>query len=165
MPSLIDIPFEDASGQTQTLSAYKGNVVLLVNVASKCGFTKQYAGLQKLQDTYAERGFTVLGFPSNDFLRQEPGTNEEIQEFCRMNFGVTFPVLAKISVKGKEQHALYAFLTSKETNPEFAGKITWNFNKFLIDQEGQVIGRFGSRTKPLSDEITSAIEAALSPSE
>jgi glutathione peroxidase len=128
---------------------------LVVNVASKCGFTPQYEGLEALYRKYKERGLVVLGFPSNDFLWQEPGTNEEISEFCVRRYGVTFPMFAKISVRGRKQHPLYAHLTSKK------GRVTWNFNKFLVDAEGQVIRRFGARIKPDAAELVEAIESAL----
>jgi len=134
---------------------------LIVNTASKCGFTGQYEGLQALYDQYKEQGLVVLGFPSNDFLRQEPGTNEEIKSFCKINYGVTFPLFAKIAVKGKEQHPLYHYLTSAETNPEHSGKITWNFNKFLIDRDGLVMARFGSRTQPQDAKLIKQLEDAL----
>lgn len=158
---LYDIEVETADGETVALDAYSGKVMLIVNTASKCGFTGQYEGLQALYDKYRSEGLVVLGFPANDFLSQEPGTNQEIQSFCKLNYGVTFPVFAKISVKGKNQHPLYHYLTSKETNPEFGGKISWNFNKFIIDREGNVLARFGSRTKPESPELMARLEAAM----
>jgi glutathione peroxidase len=139
----------------------KGKVLLIVNVASKCGFTGQYEGLQELYTTYSNRNFAVLGFPANDFLGQEPGTEAEIQSFCTLTYGVTFPMFAKILVKGKDMHPLYKFLTSKETNPEFGGAISWNFNKFLIGRDGATVGRFGSRTKPEDKELVEAVEKAL----
>lgn len=161
MKSVHEFAVTRMDGQDITLDEYAGEVLLLVNVASKCGFTGQYADLQKLFETYEEKGLVVLGFPANDFLGQEPGTNEEIQEFCTLNYGVTFPVFAKLSVKGKDQHPLYEFLTNKTTNPGFGGDISWNFNKFLVDQQGRVIGRFGSRDKPLDKSIVQAVEQAL----
>jgi len=159
--NLYDIEAKTIAGETIKLGNYKGKVLLIVNTASKCGFTGQYDGLQKLYETYSERGFVILGFPSNDFLRQEPGNNDEIASFCKINYGVTFPLFEKISVKGDNQHSLYAFLTSKETNPEFGGKVSWNFNKFLISSEGKIINRFGSRTKPDDKDLIAAIEGAL----
>ena len=126
-------------GSAQPLSDWRGKVLLIVNVASKCGFTKQYAGLEKLYKARADRGFVVLGFPANNFFGQEPGTEAEIKSFCTLTYGVTFPMFAKISVKGKDLHPLYAFLTSKETNPEFPGAISWNFNKFLIGRDGRIL--------------------------
>lgn len=161
MNSVHDITVKDIEGNDVSLADFKGKVGMIVNVASRCGFTPQYEGLQSLYEAYKDRGFVVLGFPSNDFLRQEPGSNEEIQQFCTLNYGVTFPMFSKISVKGDDQHPLYAFLTSKERHPEFGGRITWNFNKFLVDAEGRVIGRFGSRTKPMDPEVIKAVEAAL----
>lgn len=162
MKGFYDIEVKTIAGESLTMEHYKGKVLLIVNTASKCGFTGQYEGLQKLYDTYKDRGFAVLGFPSNDFLKQEPGSNEEIASFCKLNYGVTFPMFSKISVKGAEQHPLYAYLTSAETNPDFAGKISWNFNKFLISADGKVIARFGSRTSPDDKELTEALERAIS---
>ena len=150
-------------GRDVSLADYRGKVLLIVNVASKCGFTGQYEGLQKLYETYEKRGLVVLGFPSNDFLGQEPGSNEQIASFCRTTYGVTFPMFAKISVKGREPHPLYRFLTGRETNPDFPGDITWNFNKFLVGRDGRIVARFGSRTKPESPEVAAAIEKALAP--
>ena len=161
MVGFYDIEVERITGESIKLETYKGKTLLIVNTASKCGFTGQYDGLQKLYETYRDKGFEVLGFPSNDFLRQEPGSNEDIQSFCRINYGVTFPMFAKISVKGSQQHPLYHFLTSKDSNPEFGGKISWNFNKFLVSPEGKVVARFGSRTKPDDKELVVAIEAQL----
>lgn len=161
LKNVHDFVVTSMDGQDVRLADYDGKVLLLVNVASKCGFTGQYADLQKLYETHKESGFAVLGFPANNFLGQEPGSNEEIREFCTLNYGVTFPVFAKISVKGKDQHPLYEFLTNKKTNPEFGGSITWNFNKFLVDRQGRVVGRFGSRDKPMGKAIVNAVEAAL----
>jgi glutathione peroxidase len=159
--NLYDIEAKTMDGKTVKLEQYKGKTLLIVNTASKCGFTGQYEGLQKLYETYQDKGFVVLGFPSNDFLKQEPGTNEEIASFCQLNYGVSFPMFEKISVKGDEQHPLYAYLTSKETNPTFDGKISWNFNKFLVSPAGEIVGRFGSRTKPSDKELVAAIETQL----
>jgi glutathione peroxidase len=158
---IYDFTVQNANGEDVQLSEYKGKVILLVNVASKCGFTSQYEGLQRLYEKYNEQDFVILGFPANNFLNQEPGTNEEIQEFCRLNYGVTFPVFAKISVNGKDIHPLYKYLTDKKANHDFGGKISWNFNKFLIDREGNIINRFGSRTEPESEKMVKAIEAEL----
>jgi len=149
------------TGETVQLEQYKGKVLLIVNTASKCGFTPQYAGLQALYDKYKEKGLVILGFPSNDFMKQEPGSNEEIAKFCEVNYGVTFPMFGKISVKGAGQHPLYSYLTSKETDPEFAGNISWNFNKFLISRDGQIVNRFGSRTTPDNPELVAVLEAEL----
>jgi len=153
------IPFETADGKETSLSAYKGKTVLLVNVASKCGFTKQYTGLQKLYDEKKDDGLVILAFPCNDFGGQEPGSIEEIQKFCSSKFGVTFPIMAKIHVKGKEQHPLYTALTGDDG--AFPGNVKWNFGKILIGKDGKPLARFGSRTKPDSDELTKAISDAL----
>ena len=136
-------------------------VLLVVNVASKCGFTKQYAGLENLYKTYADRGFVVLGFPANNFMGQEPGTEAEIKSFCALTYGVTFPMFAKISVKGKTIHPLYAFLTDEKLHPGSGGAISWNFNKFLIGRDGAVLAHYGSRTAPDDPELVAAIEQAL----
>jgi glutathione peroxidase len=159
--SLWEIKVTDIDGNEFTLDKYKGNVLLIVNVASKCGYTPQYEGLQRIYEKYKDKGFYVLGFPANNFANQEPGTNEEIKEFCQTKYKVTFPMFAKISVKGDEIHPLYKFLTSKETNPNFAGEITWNFNKFLIDREGNVVARFSSKDAPESEAVTQKIEEYL----
>ena len=159
--SIYDFTMKDIDGKTVPLSEYKGKVILIVNVASKCGFTKQYAGLQKLYENYKEKGLVILGFPANNFLGQEPGTDEEIKSFCTLNYGVTFPLFSKISVKGKDKHPLYQFLADKNIHPDTGGKITWNFNKFLVNRAGKVTRRFGSRTKPLSEKMTTALEQEL----
>ena len=159
--SLYDIEVKNISGHSVKLNQYRGKVLLIVNAASKCGFTSQYDGLQKLYEEYKDQGLVVLGFPSNDFMQQEPGTNEQILQFCRTNYGVTFPMFSKIPVKGKGQHPLYKYLTSRETNPYFSGGITWNFNKFLISRRGVIADRFDSRVKPLAPELIAAIETAL----
>lgn len=159
--SIHDFTMQSIDGDNINLGAYKGKVLLIVNVASKCGFTGQYEGLQKLYETYNEQGFEILGFPANNFLGQEPGKNEEIKQFCSMNYGVTFPMFAKISVKGKDMHPLYAYLTDKKSDAGFGGGITWNFNKFLISRDGKVINRFGTRVAPLDEKITQAVEEAL----
>ncbi len=159
--SVHEFSVKNIDGQEVKLSAYKGKVALVVNVASKCGYTPQYDGLQAIYTKYKDQGLVVLGFPANNFMGQEPGTNEEIKTFCQTKFNVSFPLFAKISVKGDDMHPLYQFLTSKETNPEFAGNITWNFNKFLVDQNGKIIARFDTKEKPEGEKITQAIEAAL----
>lgn len=159
--SVYDFKMTDIDGKEVNLKTYKGKVALIVNTASKCGYTPQYEGLQKIYDKYKDRNFVVLGFPANNFKGQEPGTNEEIKEFCTLKYKVTFPMFAKISVKGEDQHELYKFLTSKETNPDFAGDITWNFNKFLVDRKGKVIARFSSKDAPDSETVIAAIEKAL----
>jgi len=159
--SIYNFVVQDIDGKDVKLEQYQGKVLLIVNVASKCGFTPQYAGLQKLYEKYQGDGLVILGFPANNFLRQEPGTNDEIKQFCSLNYNITFPMFAKISVKGDDQAPLYAFLTHPETNPEFSGGISWNFNKFLISKKGKIINRFGSRDEPESEKVVQAIEAAL----
>jgi len=161
MKSIYEFQLKQIDGSATTLAGYKGQVMLIVNVASHCGFTGQYAGLQKLYETYKERGLVLLGFPANDFLGQEPGTNAEIAQFCSLKYHVTFPMFEKIVVTGKAMHPLYHYLTDKATNPEFSGKITWNFNKFLIDREGRIAARFGTRTDPDNKDLIAAIEKAL----
>jgi glutathione peroxidase-family protein len=162
MKNIYAITARDMKGTEKALSEYAGNVLLIVNVASKCGFTPQYKGLEILYTRYKDRGFQILGFPANNFLHQEPGTDEEIMSFCSLTYWVSFPLFSKISVKGKDIHPLYAFLTGKETNPRFPGKITWNFNKFLLDRKGNIINRFDSKEDPLGDLIPRAVEGALS---
>ena len=147
-----------ADGSPYPLAQHAGQVLMVVNTASKCGLTPQYEGLQALQQTYGERGFTVLAFPCNDFLGQEPGSMEDIQLFCSMNYGTTFPVLNKISVKGDDKDPLYEYLI---TESPFPGKIRWNFDKFLVNPAGQVIARFSPRSKPQSEDIVAAIEQHL----
>jgi glutathione peroxidase len=159
--SLYGFTLADIDGRQVSLSAYRGKVLLLVNTASKCGFTPQYEALEKLSKTYRDRGLAVVAFPANNFGGQEPGTNAEIKSFCSMTYGVDFPVFAKISVKGAEIHPLYRWLTAKETDPAFAGDIEWNFTKFLVDREGKVIGRFPSAVTPDSPELTAAVDKAL----
>jgi glutathione peroxidase len=153
---------EAIDGVRTNLAPYKGQAVLVVNVASKCGFTKQYAGLQKLHEAYRGRGLAVIGFPSNDFLGQEPGTNAEIQQFCSLKFGVDFPLYAKIHVKGKDKHPLYAWLIDKALHPQ-TGDVSWNFNKYLIGKDGNLLAHFGSRTAPDAPELIEAVEKALKP--
>lgn len=142
-------------GQPAPLAAYKGKVLLIVNVASQCGYTPQYSGLESLYRKYKDRGLEVLGFPANNFGSQEPGSNEEIKQFCTRKYSVTFPMYSKISVKGDDKHALYRFLTSQ------AGEVKWNFNKFLVGKDGKVITRFDSGIAPESPELLGAIEKAL----
>ncbi|HUF04109.1 MAG TPA: glutathione peroxidase [Aridibacter sp.] len=163
--SIYEFDVLDIDGNKVNLSKYKGKVVMFVNTASKCGYTPQYAGLQAIYDKYRDRGFVVLGFPANNFGGQEPGNNEEIKEFCTLKYKVTFPMFAKISVKGEDQHPLYSYLTSEKANPEFAGEITWNFNKILANDKGEIIARFSSKETPESPEVTKAIESALEKSE
>lgn len=149
------------SGEEVNLTRYSGKVVMIVNVASKCGFTPQYQQLQELHKEYSEHGLAILGFPCNQFLWQEPGSDEEIQQFCQLNYGVTFDMFAKVEVKGKNACDLYRFLTSVNTKPKGAGKIGWNFEKFILDRNGFVVARFGSSTKPDDPEIVSVIEREL----
>jgi glutathione peroxidase-family protein len=158
------IPFESLiqiDGQVMPAELLKGKVVLFVNVASKCGFTPQYDGLQALYEKYKDQGFTIVGSPCNQFGAQEPGGSEEIASFCRLNFGVEFPLLEKQDVNGPDRSALYQFLVNSDQG---GGKdIKWNFGKFLVDRNGTVIGRWGSMTKPQSKKVVSAVEGALSP--
>ena len=158
---IYSFKLKDIDGWPIALSRYEGKVLLVVNVASECRFTHQYANLQRLYMKYRDRGFVVLGLPTNDFGSQEPGTNAEIKEFVTSQYNIMFPLFSKISVKGKDMHPLYQYLTSPETSGEFAGPITWNFNKFLIGKGGTTIARFGSEIDPLDPQITEAVEAAL----
>ena len=159
--SIYEVELPRLSGKPAKLSEYAGQVVLAVNTASKCGFTPQYGGLQALQDRYSARGFTVLGFPSNQFFHQEPGSADDIQNFCSINYGVTFPMFAKLDVKGANQHPLYAILTDFPDDSGKGGNVGWNFEKFLIDKDGHVVRRFRSKVEPESPEIVKAIEALL----
>jgi glutathione peroxidase len=159
--SIYDFTVKDIDSKSVSLSGYKGKVMLIVNVASKCGNTPQYEKLQKLYETYKDRGLAILGFPANNFLWQEPGSDSEIKQFCTLNYGVTFDMFSKISVKGRDQAPLYQFLTSSKSNPQFSGPVKWNFQKYLIDRSGKIIGCFSPGTDPLSEEIRSAVEAAL----
>ncbi len=159
--SILEFQMKNIDGQNVKLNKYKGNVLLIVNTASKCGYTPQYEGLQAIYEKYNARKFYVLGFPANNFGEQEPGTEKEIKEFCESKYKVTFPMFAKISVKGADQDPLYNFLTSKETNPAFAGDISWNFNKFLVNKKGQIVARFSSKDKPDSEVVMQAIEKYL----
>ncbi|MFJ4923034.1 glutathione peroxidase [Streptomyces sp. NPDC088725] len=159
--SLYDIPLHTLSGEPTSLAAYEGKAVLVVNVASKCGLTPQYAGLERLQQQYGERGFTVLGVPSNQFAGQEPGTAEEIQTFCSATYGVSFPLLAKTDVNGETRHPLYAELTKTADAEGAAGDVGWNFEKFLISPKGEVVARIRPGTEPEAPEVVAAIEAQL----
>jgi len=143
LPPFYGFAVETIDGVRTNLAPYRGQVALVVNVASRCGFTKQYAGLQKLYESYRARGFAVLGFPCNDFMGQEPGTHEEIRAFCSVNFGVTFPLYAKIHVKGAEKHPLFAWLTDGTRHPGLGGEVAWNFTKFLVGRDGSLLARFG----------------------
>ena len=159
--TVLDFQMKDIAGTEVPLRSFEGKVLLVVNVASKCGLTPQYEGLQALYDRYKEKGFEILAFPANDFLWQEPGSDTEIKEFCKTFYSVTFPLFSKISVRGKGIHPLYDYLTNPETST-FPGKIGWNFAKFLLNRKGNIIGRFDPKTEPLSPEVTVAVEAALS---
>ena len=158
MTTLSDFTARTITGEEQTLDAYAGQVVLVVNTASKCGFTPQFEGLEQLHETYAERGLRVLGFPCNQFQEQDPGTNEEIGAFCQQNYGVTFPMFEKVDVNGDDAHPLYRWLRT-EKKGLLGEKIKWNFTKFLVGRDGQVIKRYGSTTKP--EKIAGDIEKAL----
>ena len=155
-------PVNTLNGKPANLEDYKGKAALVVNVASKCGLTPQYEGLQKLQDTYGDRGFTVLGFPCNQFLEQEPGTADEIQEFCSVNYGVTFPLFEKIDVNGDDKDPLYAELEeTADVADGHTGDIRWNFEKFLVSPTGEVVGRFSPTVEPQDPALVGAIEAQL----
>jgi glutathione peroxidase len=160
-PSLHDFTVRSINGTNVDLSTYKGKVVLIVNVASFCGYTKQYAPLEKLYRTYKDKGLVILGFPANDFGAQEPGTDEEIKSFCSTKYDVTFPMFSKVTVKGSDKAPLFQYLTSGGGNASLAREIDWNFEKFLVGKDGVLIARYTSRVDPLSAELTSAIEAAL----
>jgi glutathione peroxidase len=159
--SLYDIPLRTLAGEPASLADHRGKAVLVVNVASKCGLTPQYEGLERLQKRYADRGFTVVGVPCNQFMGQEPGTAEEIATFCSATYGVTFPLLEKTDVNGEHRHPLYAALTETPDAEGQAGDIQWNFEKFLINGDGEVVGRFRPRTEPEDAEVVTAIEAQL----
>jgi glutathione peroxidase len=157
--SIYDLPLKDIDGKDTSLKPYQGKVMLIVNVASKCGFTPQYAALEALYQKYKDRGLVVLGFPCNQFGHQEPGTDVEIKQFCSSKYNVTFPMFDKIEVNGANRHPLYVLLAGKES--PFAGDIGWNFTKFLVGRDGKILKRFNSPVKPDSPEVTTAIETAL----
>jgi glutathione peroxidase len=159
--SLYDIPVTTIDGADTTLAEHAGEVMLVVNVASKCGYTPQYTALQQLQETYSDQGFTVLGFPCNQFLFQESGSEAQIAQFCSVTYGVSFPMFSKIKVKGRDQHPLYAELTKVEDNNGKAGNVKWNFEKFLVNRNGDIVGRFRTKMTPDDPAITGAIESAL----
>lgn len=161
VPPVLNFTMKSLEGEPVDLSKYQGKVVLMVNVASKCGLTPQYEGLQALHEKYGKQGLVILGFPANDFGKQEPGSDDQIKEFCSKNYGVEFDMFSKVVVKGDGQCELYKYLTSKETNPKFAGPITWNFEKFLIGRNGEVVARFNPRTSPNDGKLVSAIESEL----
>ncbi len=159
--SIYDYTMKAIDGKPQPLAAFKGQVMLMVNVASQCGYTPQYEGLEKLYETYRSQGFVITGFPANNFGGQEPSTDAEIQTFCKSKYSVTFPMFSKISVRGGDQAALYKFLTSTAANSKTAGEIQWNFTKFLVDRSGNVVQRFEPEVEPMSKELVSAVEAVL----
>ena len=161
--SVHDFTLNSLAGTPTPLASFKGKVMLLVNVASQCGYTYQYEGLQALYAKYKDQGLVLAGFPANNFGGQEPGSNEEIATFCKAKYGVTFPMFSKISVKGSDEAPLYKFLTDKSTNPTFGGDIQWNFTKFLVDRNGKVIARFEPGVEPNSKELESAVMKALKP--
>ena len=160
--NLYTFTLNSIDGKPAPLADYKGKVVLIVNVASQCGYTPQYSALEAIYEKYKDRGFVILGFPANNFGAQEPGTNEEIKTFCTRKYSVTFPMYSKISVKGADQAPLYAYLT-KETGKGVTGEIQWNFTKFLVDRNGNVVQRFEPAVTPDSTDVTSAIEKQLKP--
>ena len=163
MTTLHDFTVKTIDGQTKSLREFAGKTVLVVNVASKCGLTPHYAGLEELHRKLGSRGFAVLGFPCNDFGAQEPGTESEIKTFCESRYDVTFPLFAKLHVKGAERAPLYEFLTSQKTGPDGPGDIQWNFAKFVVDGEGKVRARFAPTVEPSNPELVNAVESALSP--
>jgi glutathione peroxidase len=158
---IYEFSVKTIDGQPRTLADYRGKVLLIVNVASKCGFTPQYEGLEKLHEKYGPKGLAVLGFPANEFGSQEPGSDEQIRAFCTTNYGVKFDMLSKVKVKGPGIDPLFAYLTNLETNPKFGGDIKWNFTKFAVDRGGEIIGRFEPKVEPTSAEVQNAIQTAL----
>ncbi len=161
--TIYDFTMKSIDGKEVPLSTYRGRVLLVVNVASKCGYTPQYEGLQKLFEDYKEKGLVVLGFPANNFGGQEPGSNKDIQQFCQNEYGVTFDMFEKISVKGADKHPLYKYLTSAKTNGEVIGEIQWNFEKFLIGKNGEILGHYDKKVEPLSEQLVRDIQRALAP--
>lgn len=159
--SIYDFKMKTLSGKEKSLADYKGKVILIVNVASKCGLTPQYKDLEAIFEKYKDSGFMILGFPANNFLWQEPGTDKEISEFCQVNYGVTFDMFSKISVKGKDIHPLYQFLTKKEYSQIENAPVSWNFQKFLIDKNGKIIRSISPKTKVTEPEIIKEIESLL----
>jgi glutathione peroxidase len=159
--SIYDFTMRSIDGDHVSLKSYQGKVVLLVNVASKCGFTPQYAALESVYEKYKDKGLVIVGIPANNFAQQEPGTDEEIKKFCSNKYNVTFPMMSKVSVLGEDKTPLYVFLTGKESDPQFAGDIKWNFTKFLFDRNGNPVARFEPNVTPDSQQVTAAIESAL----
>lgn len=160
-PPVLQFHMQSLDGKDVDLAQYKGKVILMVNTASKCGYTPQYAPLEAIYKKYADQGFVILGFPANDFHQQEPGTNEEISTFCTKNYGVTFPMFSKVDVIGPNTCDLYKYLTSESSDAKFAGPVKWNFEKFLIGRDGTIVARYRSKIRPESLEVTQAIEAEL----
>jgi glutathione peroxidase len=160
-PAALAFKVQSLEGKEVDLSQYQGKVVLIVNVASKCGFTPQYTALEKLYTTYGDRGFVILGFPCNQFGNQEPGTADEIRKFCSSKYSVTFPLMAKVEVNGAGACDVYKYLKARDAKPKGSGEVSWNFEKFLIGRDGQVVARFASRTAPNASELVKAIEAEL----
>jgi glutathione peroxidase len=160
-PAVLNFKMKALDGKEVDLSKYEGKVVMIVNVASQCGLTPQYKMLQDLQEAYKDKGLVVLGFPCNQFGEQEPGTATEIREFCTKEYGVTFDLFSKIDVNGEKAAPLYKFLTSEETNPGKSGKISWNFEKFLVSRDGKVVARFEPKVEPDSDEVVKAVETEI----
>ena len=160
-PAVLNFKMESLEGKTVDLAKYKGKTLLIVNVASECGYTPQYKGLEALHEKYAKDGLVVVGFPCNQFGQQEPGSAKDIAAFCEKNYGVKFDMFAKIEVNGEQQCGLYKYLTSKDKNAKFAGPIKWNFEKFLVARDGTVVGRFESAIEPESEKLRKAIEAEL----
>lgn len=161
MPTLHDFTMKTIDGEQRSLGDFRGKAVLVVNVASKCGLTPQYTDLEKLHEELAPRGFSVVGFPCNQFAGQEPGTDADVKQFCSTTYGVTFPLFSKIDVNGAAQAPLYAWLTAQDAQPEGAGDIKWNFGKFVVDKSGNVVARFDPTVKPTAPEVRAAIEKAL----
>jgi glutathione peroxidase len=159
--NVYEFTMNNIDGQPLPMASFKGKVMLIVNVASKCGFTPQYEGLEAVYEKYKDKGLVIVGFPANNFMAQEPGTNEEIKTFCSTKYSVKFPLYSKISVKGDDKAPLYQFLTDTGANPKTGGEIKWNFTKFLVDRDGKVIARFEPAVKPESPEVAAAIEKAL----
>jgi len=157
--SFYDFKVETLEGESFDMSSLKGKKVLVVNTASKCGYTPQYEDLERLYEKFGGDNFVVIGFPANNFMSQEPGTNEEIREFCTKNYGVTFPMMAKISVKGDDMHPLYKWLTTKDLNGVMDTKVKWNFQKYLVDEEGNLVDVAYSKEKPMSEKIVSWVES------
>jgi glutathione peroxidase len=159
--SVLDFTVKDIDGKEVPLAKFQGKVLLIVNTASQCGYTPQYKELQEIYQKYKDQGFEVLAFPANEFGAQEPGSDEQIKQFCSTRYKVSFPLFSKIVVKGKGIHPLYEYLTSDATDPKFAGPIPWNFAKFLVNRKGEVIARFGPGVKPDSSEVVSVVEKSL----